>query len=96
MLNWHLDGAFRDEVASSFNPESKFGVGYFEMDSFWTWNGSVTLEAEHGDLGLFVQNFANEEGITEVCTNPRLALATRISSSSGLVQSGCLLATVSD
>lgn len=60
-LNWHIDGSFRDETQSAFNPGS---ANFYTMDSFWIWNGSVTLDAEKWSLGLFVRNLGNEEGIT--------------------------------
>ena len=63
-MNWHLDAAYRDDVESGFNKESKFGVGYFQMDSFWTWNGSVRLEADQWHAGVFVTNITDKEGIT--------------------------------
>ena len=63
-VNYHLDGAFRDDTASNFNAISQFGRNFFEMDSFWIWNGSVTLDTDAWSVGLFVRNIADEEGIT--------------------------------
>ena len=60
-LNWHVDGSFRDEAQTTFN---SLAENYFTVDSFWLWNGSVTLSADNWDLGLFVRNIGDEEGIT--------------------------------
>ena len=63
-VNYHLDGGFRGDTASNFNAISQFGRNFFEMDSFWIWNGSVTLDTDAWSVGLFVRNIADEEGIT--------------------------------
>ena len=61
MLNWHVDGSFRDETQTAFN---SLAENFYTLDSFWMWNGSVTLSADNWDLGLFVRNIGDEEGIT--------------------------------
>ena len=63
-LNYHVDGSFRDETQSTFNPTSQSGLQYYEMDSFWIWNASLTLNAGNWDAGFFIRNLGNEEGIS--------------------------------
>ena len=60
-LNWHVDGSFRDDTRTAFN---SLAENYFTLDSFWIWNGSLTLSANKWDLGLFVRNIGDEEGFT--------------------------------
>ena len=60
-LNWHVDGSFRDETQTTFN---SLAENFYTLDNFWIWNGSVTLSADKWDLGLFVRNIGDEEGIT--------------------------------
>ena len=63
-LQYHVDGSFRDDTKATFNPTSQSGLQYYEMDSFWIWNASLTLNTGNWDAGLFVRNIGNEEGIT--------------------------------
>ena len=63
-LNWHVDGYFRDDAQSDFSPNNLFGQNYFEIDSFWVWNGALTLDAGTWNASLFVRNLGNEEGVT--------------------------------
>ena len=63
-LNYHVDGSFRDETQSTFNPISQSGLNFYEMDSFWIWNASLTLNAGNWDAGFFIRNLGDEEGIT--------------------------------
>ena len=64
-LNYHVDGSFRDETTSTFNNISAGGRDFYEMDSFWIWNASLTLSTgSNWDAGIFIRNIGNEEGIT--------------------------------
>ena len=63
-LNYQVDGSFRDETQSTFNSTSQSGRDYYEMDSFWVWNASLTLNGGNWDAGFFIRNLGNEEGIT--------------------------------
>ena len=63
-LNWHVDGYFRDDAESDFNPNNIFGQNYFEIDSFWVWNAGLTLDAGNWNASVFARNLGNEEGVT--------------------------------
>jgi len=60
-VNWHIDGAFRDEVQSNFNEDSP---NFYIMDDFWMWNASVSFATESWRTSIFVRNLGDEEGIT--------------------------------
>ena len=63
-LNYNVNGSFRDKTQSTFNRTSRSGLNFYEMDSFWIWNASVTLDAGNWDIGFFVRNIGDEAGIT--------------------------------
>lgn len=62
MLNWNLNGSFRDETQAEFEPVT---IASFDMDSFWMWNASVSMDVnDQLTASLFVRNLLDEEGIT--------------------------------
>ena len=64
-LNYHVDGSFRDKTQSTFNQTSQSGLQFYEMDSFWIWNASLTLNSgSNWDASFFIRNLGDEEGIT--------------------------------
>ena len=64
VLNWHIDGSYRSDAQSTFNPNVQFGRNFFETDGFSVWNASVTLVADKWTAGLYARNLFSEEGTT--------------------------------
>ena len=61
-LHWNVNGSFRDDAQSDFDPVT---VASFDMDDFWIWNVSLTLQTENNwSARLFVRNVFDEEGVT--------------------------------
>ena len=63
-LNWHVDTSFRSKSQSTFNRDVLYGRNYFEPDSFFIWNASVTLDAGKWSASIYGRNLFSEEGIT--------------------------------
>lgn len=60
-LHWHVDGAFRSDTQSAFNNTNQ---NFFDVDDFWIWNASLSLDVDNWTGQLFVRNLGNEEGIS--------------------------------
>ncbi|MEJ2171760.1 MAG: TonB-dependent receptor [Woeseiaceae bacterium] len=63
-LNYHLNGAYRSDSQSQFNPDVAFGRQYFETEAFTILDASLTLDAGNWAVGLFIDNITDEDGIT--------------------------------
>jgi len=63
-LNYHLNGAYRSDAQSQFNPDVAFGRQFFETEAFTILDASLTLDAGNWSVGLFIDNITDEDGIT--------------------------------
>ena len=63
-LNYHLNGSYRSDAQSQFNPDVAFGRQYFETEAFTILDASLTLDADNWSVGLYVDNITDEDGIT--------------------------------
>jgi iron complex outermembrane receptor protein len=64
MLNLHVDGSYRSDTQSTFNKTMQFGRNFYTIEKFWIANASVDIDAGPWNVGLFVRNIFNEDGIT--------------------------------
>lgn len=56
-LRYGLNGSYRSEAESTLYADS------VEVDGFWLWNASITLDAEKWSLRAFINNIADERGL---------------------------------
>lgn len=63
-INYHVNGSYRSDAQSQFNPDVAFGRQFFETEAYSIWDASVTLDTGNWSVGLFANNLFDEDGIT--------------------------------
>lgn len=62
-VHLRVDGFYRSSVVTASSPTSP---QFARLDGFDIWNASLTWSNEHWQVGAFVQNIGDEDGITAV------------------------------
>lgn len=59
-LDYHINGSYKGATQSIFNSEE---TGYFQMSSFWIWDGALTLAHKNWSVALYGQNLFDARAV---------------------------------